>query len=91
MLTKDPYGQWYWVPGAIFIIFIIGMVAAAMWSCSSNLVEQPEAEVKPPHSIVELAGNLNVTIWEIDGCQYVTHCNGGIIHLETCPNPMHGK
>jgi hypothetical protein len=85
---------WDWVPGTMIVIVIIAIIAVIVMGgqvgCSDNLVEQPEAVVKPPHTITSLAGDAFITIYEIDGCQYASK-GDCLIHLETCPNEMHHK
>lgn len=66
----------------IAILFTMG--------CSKNLRDLPEASPNPLHTINRLATDgYEITIFEIDGCQYIVKGAGGIIHKANCPNPEH--
>jgi len=75
----------YWRIYVFFGWCLLSVLGAFYVGCAENLTTQLEQVPNPPHTIRALAGDMNITIYEIDDCQYI-RCGDSIIHKANCPN-----
>ena len=71
----------------VFVTFFIFILFSCMNSENKNKDQNVETAVKLPQRIHVIEGN-SFTLYrliEVDGHEYLSANDGGIVHLESCP------